>query len=173
MQMNCFKAVFGAGRRISKRLCVTVAAVCGIFAMWAAPVSTHLIIHFTDGSATSFVLTDKPSVSFVDNCVRVRAKHVDTDFEASKVAKFVFGDAVSSIEKIGDNEVRFTIPDCDHIYVSGVKGAETIRVVSVEGRLMTSVRADADGNAEIDLTEMPKGVYIVATESGKNIKMKH
>lgn len=171
--MNCFYTVFGACRRASRRLLLTVAAACGLFAATAATVNTHLIIHFKDGSTTSFVLTDKPSVKFVDNNIRVRAQHVDTDYEASKVAKFVFGDAVSSIREVAANEVRFTIPDGDHIYVSGVNSGETVRVFSVDGYQVAAVRADAEGNAEIDLTELPKGVYVVATESGRTIKMKH
>lgn len=171
--MNHFRSKFGAPKRLERALLTLVVAFASLATFGASVASTHLIIHFTDGTKTGFVLADKPAVSFVDNNVRVRANHVDTDFEVSTVEKFVFGDALASIETVAPNEVRFTIPDADHVTVEGLKRGETVTVVSVEGRVVHAVRANADGSVQIELTQLPKGIYIVATESGKTIKMKH
>lgn len=174
MPMNYFRTMSGKCGRNVRRALLTVAVAFASFASFIASAdNTHLIIHFKDGSKTSFVLADKPSVSFVDNNVRVRAQHVDTDFDASTVVKFSFGDETSSVGKVEADEIRFTIPDADHVMAEGLKAGESVTVVSVEGRIVKAVRADAAGNARIELTGLASGVYVIATESGKNIKIKH
>ena len=174
MPMNHFNSMFGTCGRNFKRALLTVAIACASFAaFFASADNTHLIVHFKDGSKTSFVLADKPAVSFVDNNVRIRAQHVDTDFDAATVVKFSFGDETSSIRKVEADEIRFTIPDADHLTVEGLKAGEAVTVVSIEGRIVRVMRADAAGPAQIELTELAGGVYIIATESGKSIKMKH
>lgn len=171
--MKCFNATTGIlCRRVRASIWASIIA-CGLFCAVKASANTHLIIHFKDGSATSFVLADKPSVTFEDKYLRVHAKQVDTDFELANVAKFVFGDGTSSLETIEAQEVRFTIPDCDHVTVSGLKCGETVRAISIDGRIQATVRASEDGYAELNLTDLAKGIYVIATESGKTIKMKH
>lgn len=144
-----------------------------IFVARSATVNSHLIVTFTDGSTTSFLLADKPKVTFVDNFVRVTSNLVDSDFEASKVKKFVFGDQLASIDEVATDETRFVVIDPDHVSVYGLKAGENISVYSIDGRSVMNARAAADGSATLDLSELPGAIYIIATQSGKTIKIKH
>ena len=64
MPMNHFNSMFGTCGRNFKRALLTVAIACASFAaFFASADNTHLIVHFKDGSKTSFVLADKPAVS--------------------------------------------------------------------------------------------------------------
>ena len=48
-----------------------------------------------------------------------------------------------------------------HVYMTNVKAGETIVVFGADGRQVISQRVTADGQIDIDLTTLPKGVYIV------------
>ena len=48
-----------------------------------------------------------------------------------------------------------------HVYFANAREGETVRVFTVDGRLVASQRVSGEGIADIDLTTLGKGLYIV------------
>lgn len=135
----------------------------------------HLILHFTDGSTTGFVVAEKPHVSFSDSKLLVRSNDITTDYDIATVRKFEFGDMVAiDAPALPGTATRFCYTDHNNLSASGLKAGELLRLVALDGRVAATVRADADGNLALDLSDLPTGIYVVSVEtSAKNFKIKH
>lgn len=48
-----------------------------------------------------------------------------------------------------------------HVYMANARKGDIVRVFTVDGKFVTSQRVDDDGTADIDLTVLNKGLYIV------------
>ncbi|MCM1111582.1 MAG: T9SS type A sorting domain-containing protein [Clostridium sp.] len=131
-----------------------------------------LTVCFANGSKTSFELADEPQVTFEEANIAIRAKGVTTTYPVSDVKQFVFNET-TAVAEVADNETRFSFltPDC--VIVSGIKPAETVAVASVDGRLVSTTTASGEGIATVQLGELPAGVYIISTASGKTVKILH
>lgn len=162
-------------RGILMRLLSSAFVAGSLLTSLAASANTHLIVMFNDGTATSFIIADKPHVSFSEKRMHIRANDVTTDYEVSAVKKFIFGDEALSVESPADDfrETRFTYTDRNTLSASGLLPGETVSLVSVEGRPAGNYNADADGSIVIDLSALPTGIYVVATKSSGNFKIKH
>lgn len=138
-----------------------------------AMAESHLVVYFTNGSATSFVVDDKPHVSFSENEILIRAKDMSTEYPVASVRKFAFADKSGLVSpELIDNEVRFTYTDRDCLGACGLKSNEPITLYRTDGTCALTTKANADGNAEIDLSNLEPGIYIVNTAS-KTFKIQH
>ena len=50
--------------------------------------------------------------------------------------------------------------------MSGLKAGSSVSVFTADGKTIQKTTVGEDGNAEIDFSKMPKGVYVVKTEKG-------
>ena len=57
------------------------------------------------------------------------------------------------------------------VTVSGMTAGERLAVVTINGSQVSATKADNEGNARIDLSGAPNGVYVVSTGSGVSFKL--
>lgn len=170
--MKKLSASFLNGMAKQVALCAVMAA--GLAFGFEAFAESHLIIHFNDGTATSFVVAQKPKLTFGETTLHVDAQELAADYPIANVKKFVFGDeSAISNPRLEEKECRFTFVDRDHVTATGLQPGETITLTSTDGRQALRLNADANGCAEIELTSLPAGIYIVGAKSAQNIKIKH
>ncbi|MDE6258157.1 MAG: T9SS type A sorting domain-containing protein, partial [Muribaculaceae bacterium] len=72
------------------------------------------------------------------------------------------GKEVSGVEDaaISDN-IKIVVAN-DYIRISGIKENATASVYSVAGSLMASAVSDEEGNVQVSIENLAKGVYVVA-----------
>jgi len=122
-----------------------------------------LVLDLKDGSHTFFALNEKPTITFANNELKVMvADEVKLTAPLSEVAKYAFSESSTGIQQIVGETTRLQY---GHVYIANAKKGEVVRVYTVSGKLMGSQPVAEDGTADIDLTTLGKGLYIVKAPS--------
>ena len=57
------------------------------------------------------------------------------------------------------------------LQVSGLDAGGVVKIYDLSGRMLSSIKADGSGQATVDLSQQPKGVYIVNINNRRTIKI--
>lgn len=121
----------------------------------------YVVFDLRDGTQTVIALQDKPVITCQDGELKVTvAGEEKVSASLGDVAKYYFSDNPLNIFEMADEKPRI---EMGHLYVTRAKAGESVRVYTTDGRMVGSYRISADGNADIDLTTLGKGLYIVKT----------
>ena len=121
----------------------------------------YVVFDLRDGTQTVIALQDKPIITCQSGELKVTvAGEEKVSVSLGDVAKYYFSDTPLSIFEMADEKPRI---EMGHLYVTRAKAGESVRVYTTDGRMVGSYRISADGNADIDLTTLGKGLYIVKT----------
>lgn len=133
---------------------------------------TMLVVILQGGQQQSYVLADRPKVTFDATNLYITNAAVEDSYEMSKVVKFVFekGDA-TAITPVVAGENRITFVDGEHVVLEGLAPATSVSLLDLGGHLLGKTAADASGSASISLSSQPSGVYIVGVAGGKSYKI--
>lgn len=131
-----------------------------------------LVLIFHDGHKQSYVLADRPKVTFEGSTLHVDASAVSDTYTVAEVNKFVFdkGDA-TAIAPVSAGETRLTLTDGVHATLEGLTPGTAVRVYDLSGHTFQSAAADADGKAHVSLSGLQGGVYVISTADGKSYKI--
>lgn len=131
-----------------------------------------LTLVFGDGTRLSYVLADRPKVTFDDTRLYVNASAVADDYDLSTVHKFLFGKGEpTSIAAVSAGESRLTYVDGEHARLSGLKSGSKVSLFDASGSCLGVVRADAEGTADVSLAGCKSGVYVVSVDGGRSFKI--
>ena len=80
------------------------------------------------------------------------------------IGKITFGDAVGdAVQNLSSPSLRvYPNPAQNILYVQGLKDDEVVRVYSLQGVLITAVKA-VEGSAQINVTDLSTGTWILQT----------
>ena len=121
----------------------------------------YVVFDLRDGTQTVIALQDKPIITCQSGELKVTvAGEEKVSASLGDVAKYYFSDTPSGIFEMTEEKTRI---EMGHLYVTRAKAGESVRVYTSDGRMVGSYRISADGNADIDLTTLGKGLYIVKT----------
>ena len=121
----------------------------------------YVVFDLKDGTQTVIALQDKPVITCQNGELKVSvAGEEKVSASLGDVAKYYFSDTPLSIFEMADEKPRI---EMGHLYVTRAKAGESVRVYTTDGRMVGSYRISADGNADIDLTTLGKGLFIVKT----------
>jgi len=121
----------------------------------------YVVFDLRDGTQTVIALQDKPIITCQSGELKVTvAGEEKVSASLGDVAKYYFSDTPSGIFEMTEEKPRI---EMGHLYVTRAKAGESVRVYTSDGRMIGSYRISADGNADIDLTTLGKGLYIVKT----------
>ncbi len=129
----------------------------------AADNPVTLVVLTRDNAQHMFVLADKPEVTFEGTDLVVTCVNSTTTFALPDVIRFTYLNATDAVEEINKDETQVNFRD-GMIVVNGLKANAAVTVYSVDGRLMRQLKAHEDGNYNLDLSELPTGVYIVKAD---------
>ncbi len=133
----------------------------------AAP--THLTVELKKGSKYSFLLSDKPVITF-ESAVLVVNGNEETSYSIEGVKNFHFteGDQ-SKAETLSAGDISVVCLDNSTIKILNLEKSSKVMVVNASGVVMSSVAADGEGEATVSLPQA-KGVYVVSV-AGKAFKV--
>ena len=131
---------------------------------------------FSDGTKASFAFVDKPVIAVTADGLTVSANGAsDVSYAFANVQKFYFeDDIVTAIEQV-KNDVSAQRPVFAYVggvvTVSGLSAGERLAVATINGSQVSAAKADSEGNARVNLSSAPAGVYVVSTGSGVSFKL--
>ena len=132
-----------------------------------------LVLTESNGTVSKFALAESPVVTYSgsDMVVTCSGQTLTLGLEGLKLS---FGEMeTTSIDVVKDSTV-----DPDRLQFSfgeasfeGLTPGALVSVYSIDGKMVTKVKANQDGRSNISLMSLPKGVYILRTPS-KSFKVK-
>ena len=123
--------------------------------------SVKYLVLNSGGEETVIALADEPVMTIEESILKVTVageEKLSADLSQGLSYKFLAEDPTAIQEVLNKETSRLEL---GHVYIAHAKAGETVRVFTVDGKLVASQRINSEGTADIDLTTLGKGLYIV------------
>lgn len=120
----------------------------------------YLVLN-SGGEETVIALADEPVMTIEESILKVTVageEKLSADLSQGLSYKFL-AEVPTAIPEVLNKETSRL--ELGHVYIAHAKAGETVRVFTVDGKLVASQRINGEGTADIDLTTLGKGLYIV------------
>ncbi|MBP3774567.1 MAG: T9SS type A sorting domain-containing protein [Bacteroidaceae bacterium] len=144
--------------------------ICLLFAqtgLWAQAES--LVVVLKSGTSITLNLEDTPQVTFEGDNMKAEAGAVSYTYAFSEIAEMYY--VVKELDLTDVRSVRMPASNLelrqvgnDGFSLNGLKASGKVQVCSLDGRVVLTVEATQDGQAEVSLSHLPKGVYLLRTD---------
>ena len=122
--------------------------------------SVKYLVLNSDGEETVIALADAPVMTINEGTLKVTVAGVEKlSADLSQGLTYSFSETATSIQEILNNESSRL--EQGHVYIAHAREGETVRVFTIDGKQVASQRINSEGTADIDLTTLGKGLYIV------------
>lgn len=127
------------------------------------------------GQEVSFSFAEKPVVALSDANLSVSVGGVErVSYAYADVQRVVVvDDVVSAIDNVVANDksqhIVFSF-SANVLNVSGLAVGERFSLYAIDGKLMLSEKANAEGKSAMNLSSLQQGIYVVRTQSGISYK---
>ena len=130
---------------------------------------TCLVLTETNGTKTEFALDSYPVITIEGNDLVITCKDqkVTTALTGVQDYHFIEKKVTTSISSVPSNDPKsetatpsFSFSNAE---VSGLKAGARVAIYNLNGTQICSVTADGEGRVALDLSSLPKGVYILRT----------
>lgn len=133
-------------------------------------VDDTLVVTYKDNHTFSYVLADRPTVTFDATQMFIKSDIIDDSHALADVKTFTFSD-VSAISEISADERRIVFTDASTVTLQGFTAGTKISVSDIAGRFVLTTVVANDGTATLNISQLIAGVYVVATTDGKSYKI--
>lgn len=126
-------------------------------------------VNTTDGKVIEYRFEIEPVVSFSDGQMVIETKtNAPVKFILENVTKITFSGETSGIGNIagGNNPSLSVSVSADKITINGMKPFSKVSVYSINGSLLATTNADANGHTVVNVSSFGKGVFVVHTTTG-------
>lgn len=139
-----------------------------------------LFVHLKDGSIVQFTLpVQKPVVSFTRGMMKVAFQENGSEdyvsFERDQVENLTVGTTdVNAIEDVKSDEcqrISFNLTSAGVVRVGGLQSSDRLLVFSLDGKNVSAAVSRNDSEATVDLTQKPRGIYIVSVNQRFSFKL--
>jgi len=141
-------------------------------ALWAANgTGQQLVLTQAGGNVTKFALADNPIITYSGNDIVVTCGDHVLQTSMANITSVSFEKGSSSgIQELRNQEVNPTF-SFNTASFEGLQTGSRIMVFTIDGKMISTVKADAEGKAHIDMSNLPSGVYILHAPN-KSFKIK-
>lgn len=123
-----------------------------------------LVVQMKNGTSTVFQLNHLPKAMFVEGCLRVSSAELTMDFLREQVQRFTYSYVDPEGVTIMPLEKFHGVIQGNVFCLTGLEGNATVRIISMDGRLLSEVRTNNDGKVNIPIDAYPSGVYVLQTK---------
>ena len=152
-----------------KRFISILSLICLSLAAFAE--SQYMIVEMKNGTSVSFLLADKPVVTFQNSYLEIN-KDAQTTYAIENVNKFYFKEGESTNNEITPVEsLRVISVDENTLEVQNAQPNLTVSLLSIMGVTISQVNVNEEGSALINMPDRA-GVYLllVGNQSVKIIR---
>ena len=130
---------------------------------------TCLVLTETNGTTTEFALESFPVITIEDNNLVIthNGNQLTTALTGVQDYRFIEKKVTAGISSVPSNDPKnasntpqFSFSNAE---VSGLKAGARVAIYNLNGTQISSVTADGEGRVALDLSSLPKGVYILRT----------
>lgn len=160
-----------------KKIIYSIFALIASFAMPSVAMAEetidvqYLVIQQDDGTESRFALKEYPEITFNGDALIVESAERNLEIAMAEVVSYSFETVQESlptaIEAVRQDAPAISFAGAEF---RGLASGAAVTAWSLNGQMLTTIKATADGIAKIDLSALPKGVIILRTP-GKTIKI--
>lgn len=131
----------------------------------------YLVIQQDDGTESRFALKEYPEITFNGDALVVESTERNLEIAIADVLSYSF----ETVQELIPSAIEVVRQDAPAISFAGAEfrglaSGAAVTAWSLNGQMLTTIKAASDGTAKIDLASLPKGVIILRTP-GKTIKI--
>lgn len=160
-----------------KKIIYSIFALIASFAMPSVAMAEetidvqYLVIQQDDGTESRFALKEYPEITFNGDALVVESAERNLEIAIVDVLSYSFETVQESLPTAVE-AVRQDAPAISFAGAEfrGLASGAAVTAWSLNGQMLTTIKATADGIAKIDLSALPQGVIILRTP-GKTIKI--
>ena len=116
-----------------------------------------VVVHQTNGTKTVFLLADAPVVTYSGNTLVLKTAKKEASMPVEGIENVTFEEY--SVPTLID-EATIT---SDGILFRQLAAGSEVQVYTVDGKTVSTLKADGSGVVALDLSALPKGVLIIRT----------
>lgn len=148
---------------MAKRLLFMVLLLAACFttshAQWQG-----LVVQQVDGTTLTIALSEHPTIYFEGDQIILRTNSgAEYNFSPSQELQMDFSETLTAIDEA--LKQRQLSVKGNYLVLSNAPKGAAVRLYTIGGRLSLEAVADADGYAVVDLSSLPKGIYVIKTPS--------
>ncbi|MBR5892183.1 MAG: hypothetical protein IKZ37_00885 [Bacteroidaceae bacterium] len=117
-----------------------------------------LVVEMRDGSSASFMLVQKPTITFTGTLMSVVSASSSLEIERTDVKQYYFETVTTSVEEVV--EEAQAVVSGNAVSISGLPANADVTVYAGNGVQVLSEKA-VDGCCKISLDTLPNALYIV------------
>lgn len=144
-----------------------VVLVCVMLLGLAAKAQTaqYLIVTQQDATQVAFALAEKPVVTLTDGIFKAETPTQTFEVVLADVLNYTFSDQApyTDIEQVSADTKP--IIEAGRAQLAGLKPGTVVNVFTIDGRRAANAVAASNGTADIDLSGLGNGVFILTTPS--------
>lgn len=144
--------------------------VCLCMGLFQYASAQKLIIWLSNGQQAIYALDKKPKTTFVGTDLVLETQSTSISYPLSQVLKYSYDLTPTSVEELKTDKATVLSRKGDNIVIDGLNYGDVVNMYSVEGKLLSTVKASHDKRMVISLTGYPTGVYIFKF-NGANYKI--
>lgn len=145
-------------------LLLSLLLTIGATALWAQDNTTQrLVVWLKGGQKVYHDLTDKPETMFSEGMLWLKTDKVSVSYPLTDVLRYTFeGVGTTGIVSptMRPGEVRF-LQGKDAVAFDGLSDGTLLEVYALDGKIVSTVKAQGGQRTVISLANYPLGVYIV------------
>lgn len=157
-------------KQIKKSIAVLLLLWAAAQSAFADTANEYLVVHLANGGQVSYVLEEKPVVTYDGPVIHVESPAVSDDHRMSEVEKLTFVKKTDIPEQLATDEIRIVVAP-EAVTVLGLPAGTSLSLSDLQGRVLATAAAAASGEATIATGSLPAGVYIVAAANGHVFKI--
>ncbi|MCF2592156.1 hypothetical protein JQM97_14675 [Prevotella hominis] len=126
-----------------------------------------LVLHKSNGKSVVIMLGDTPKLSFEGADIIIQTHLMNVAYSSKDILGFTYEFvSTASIDKINSNSNICFKRENSHIFITGLDVDSSVMVFSLDGKVLSSIVANSDRNAIINLANIPVNVCVVKTSVG-------
>ena len=123
--------------------------------------SVKYLVLNSGGEETVIALADNPVMTINESVLKVTVAGAEQfSADLSEGLTYSFSETAPTAIQSVMNEESSRLEQ-GHVYIAHAHEGVTVRVFTIDGKLVASQRISSEGTADIDLTTLGKGLYIV------------
>ena len=131
-----------------------------------AQTAQYLIVTLQDETKTVFALAEKPVVTMADGIFKAETPSQAIEVAIADVLNYTFSDQApyTDIDQVKTDATK-PIIEAGRAQLAGLKPGTIVNVFTIDGRRAANAVAASNGTADIDLSGLGNGVFILTTPS--------
>ena len=120
----------------------------------------RLVVWLSDGEKVYFDLNDNPQTSFSESGVSIETNMLKISYPFNHIIKYTYEDSSTDIVDLKANEMRVYMNENGLVF-DNIKHGTLINIVTIDGKIIDTLKVDNGKNFTIPLNKYTNGVYLI------------